>query len=99
MMNLKVLGAVVIAASTLSSPAALAQASLSNPDECQAEFASCTGLGTGSTPVYRVRPAIRRTAYRHPAAAAATVGGWGNSYAMAGGNGWNGMYGENGWYG
>jgi hypothetical protein len=100
MINLKVLGVVVIAASALSSSAALAQWAASNPDECQAEFASCTGLGTGSTPVYRVRPAIRRTAYRHPAAAAAaTAGGWGNSYAMAGGNGWNGMYGENGWYG
>ncbi|MDE5446354.1 hypothetical protein GWG65_34340 [Bradyrhizobium sp. CSA207] len=90
--------AVVIAASALSSSAALAQAALSNPDECQAEFASCTGLGTGGTPtgVYR----YRRTAYRHPVAAAATVGGWGNSYAMSGGMGYDEMgYGPNGWYG
>jgi hypothetical protein len=96
MINLKVLGAIVIAASALSGSAALAQAALSNPDECQAEFASCTGLGTGSTPVYR----YRRTAYRHPVAAAATVGGWGNTYAMSGGMGYGGMgYGPNGWYG
>jgi hypothetical protein len=33
-------------------------------------------------------------------AAAATVGGWGNSYAMSGGTGYGGMgYGPNGWYG
>jgi hypothetical protein len=87
MINLKVLGAVVIAASALSSSAALAQSqwALSNPDACEAEFASCTGLGTGSTPTGR----YRRTAYREPAAAYATVGGWGNSYA----------YGEMGWHG
>jgi hypothetical protein len=99
MMSLKVLGAVVIAASALSSSAALAQASLSNPDECQAEFANCTGLGTGSTPTggYRYQ-STRRTAYRQPAAAAATAGAWGNSYAMSGMYG-GGMYGENGWYG
>ncbi|OAF20004.1 MULTISPECIES: hypothetical protein [Bradyrhizobium] len=90
---------IVIAASALSSSAALAQASLSNPDECQAEFANCTGLGTGSTPIYRYRAPIRRSVYRAPAAAPATAGGWGNSYAMYGGTGWNGMYGENGWYG
>ncbi|WP_314946401.1 hypothetical protein [Bradyrhizobium cosmicum] len=100
MINLKVLGAAVIAASALSSSAALAQAALSNPDECQAEFANCTGLGTGSTPTYRYRQSNRRTAYRHPVAAAATVGGWGNSYAMSGGTGYGGMgYGPNGWYG
>ena len=103
MIKLKVLGAVVIAASALSSPAALAQAALSNPDECQAEFASCTGLGTGTTPVYRYRRTAYRhpvAAYRHPVAAAATVGGWGNSYAMSGGMGYGGMgYGQNGWYG
>lgn len=69
MMNL--LGAVVIAASALSSSAALAQAALSNPDECQAEFASCTGLGTGSTPTGSYRQ--RRTAYRQPAAATECV--------------------------
>jgi len=95
MINLKVLGAVVVAASALSSSAALAQAALSNPDECQAEFASCTGLGTGSTPTggYRYRQSTRRTAYHQPAAAAgATVGGWGNSYAMSGDMGWHGSW-------
>jgi hypothetical protein len=88
MINLKVLGAVVIAASALSSSAALAQAALSNPDACQAEFATCTGLGTGSTPTYR----YRRTAYRQPAAAGATVGGWNNSYAMSGDMSWHGSW-------
>jgi hypothetical protein len=103
MMTLKVLGAVVIAAAALSSSDALAQAALSNPDVCEAEFSSCTGLGTGSTPVYRYRPSARRVVYHQPAAAVAPVGSlgapvgnWGNSYAMYGGNG---MYGENGWYG
>ena len=43
MMNLRFL-AIVIAASALSSSAALAQAALSNPDVCQAEFASCSRL-------------------------------------------------------
>jgi hypothetical protein len=90
MMNLKVLGAVVIVASALSSSASLAQAALSNPDECQAEFASCTGLGTGNTPTASYRQ--RRTAYRQPAAAGATVGGWGNSYAMSGEMGWHGNW-------
>src|SRR5438309_2028274 len=97
MINLKVLGAVVIAASALSSSAALAQASLSNPDECQAEFASCTGLGTGSTPTGVYRQSTRRSAYRQPAAAAATVGGWGNSFAMSGNS--YAMSGETGWHG
>ncbi|PPQ19054.1 hypothetical protein CV770_12890 [Bradyrhizobium sp. AC87j1] len=97
MINLKVLAAVVIAASALSSSAALAQAALSNPDECQAEFASCTGLGTGSTPTggYQYRQSNRRTVYRQPAAAAgATVGSWGNSYAMSGADemGWHGNW-------
>lgn len=78
MINLKALGAVAITASALSSSAALAQAALSNPDACQAEFANCTGLGTGSTPTggYRYRQSTPRTAYRQPAAAGATVGGW-----------------------
>jgi hypothetical protein len=92
MTNLKVIGAVVIAASALSSSAALAQAALSNPDACEAEFASCTGLGTGSTPTYRYRQSTRQTAYRQPAAAGATVGGWGNSYAMSGDMGWHGSW-------
>jgi hypothetical protein len=90
MMNLKVLGAIAIAASALSSSPVLAQWAASNPDECQAEFASCTGLGTGTTPVYR--QSIRRTAYRHQPATAA----WSNSYAMYGGGGgyqsWNGSW-------
>jgi hypothetical protein len=98
MKNLKVLGAVVIAASALSSSAALAQAAMSNPDECQAEFSSCTGLGTGGTPTgnYRYRQSTRRTAYRQPVAAGAAVGGWGY-----GGRGYsNAMYGgETAWHG
>jgi hypothetical protein len=94
MIKLKVLGVMLIAASALSSSAASAQAALSNPDMCQAEFASCTGLGTGSTPnpVYRHRQSMRRTAYRQPVAAGATVGGWGNSYAMSGEKGWQGSW-------
>ena len=101
MMKLAILGAAVIAASALSSSAALAQWAMSNPDACQAEFASCTGLGTGNTPVYRYRQVSRRTAYQQPAAAGAPVGGWGGwgspsaAYGMYGG----GMYGENGWHG
>ena len=96
MINLKVLGAMVIAASALSSSAASAQAALSNPDMCEAEFASCTGLGTGSTPnpSYRHRQSMRRTAYRQPMAAGANVGGWGNSYAMSGEKGWTGWQGS-----
>ena len=86
MMNLKVL-AIVISAAALSSTAALAQAALSNPDVCQAEFSSCTGLGTGFTPV----TGYRRVAYRRPVAAAATVGGWGNSYE-AGEMAWRGNW-------
>jgi hypothetical protein len=101
MKNLKVLGAIVIAASALSSSAALAQAALSNPDACQAEFATCTGLGPGGyTGGQRYRQSSRRTAYRQPVAAGAAVGaagaavgGWGNSYAMSGGEyGWNGSW-------
>jgi hypothetical protein len=101
MMNLKLLSAVVIAASALSSSTALAQWAQSNPEVCQDEFASCTGLGTGSTPTggYRYRQSTRRMAYRQPAAGAAVgaagaaVGGWGNSYAMyGGGTGWNGSW-------
>jgi hypothetical protein len=94
MINLKVLGAVVVAASAVSSSAALAQAALSNPDECQAEFASCTGLGTGSTPTggYRYRQSTRRITDRQPAAVGATVGSWGNSYAMSGEMGWHGNW-------
>lgn len=102
MVNLRILGAAVIAASALSSSAAPAQWALSNPDLCQAEFANCTGLGTGSTPVGpRYRQASRRAAYQQPAPVGAPVGGWGNaggwgnSYAMYGGGGgygWNGSW-------
>jgi hypothetical protein len=94
-MNMKVLGAIVIAASALSSSAALAQA-LSHPDLCEDEFSGCTGLGTGSTPTSapRYRHLNRRTAYYRPApATGAMVGGPGNSYAMYGGAyGWNGSW-------
>jgi hypothetical protein len=96
MINLKVLGAIVISACALSSSAASAQAALNNPDACQAEFASCTGLGTGFTPNHgsRHRQAMRRTAYRQPVAAGVTAGGWGNSYASAdkGWKGWQGSW-------
>lgn len=101
MMSLKVLGTVVIAAAALSSSDALAQAALSNPDVCQAEFANCTGLGTGSTPTGpRYRQVSRRTASQQPAAVTGPLGGtanpgnWGNSYAMYGGGGygWNGSW-------
>lgn len=95
MMNLRVLGATVIVASALCGSAASAQSALSNPDTCEAEFASCTGLGTGVTPIagYRHRQPARR-AYTQPVAAAAgaTVGGWGNSYAMSGEMGWHGNW-------
>ena len=95
MMNLRVLGATVIVASALSGSAASAQSALSNPDMCQAEFASCTGLGTGATPItgYRYRQSTRRAKSQPVAAAAgATVGGWGNSYANAGEMGWHGNW-------
>jgi hypothetical protein len=92
MINLKVLGAVAIAASALSSSAALAQFALSHPDACEAEFASCTGLGTGSTPTYTGGYRYRRATYHQPAAAGAAVGGWGNSYARYGENGWQGNW-------
>ncbi|WP_375788993.1 hypothetical protein ACE10Z_17280 [Bradyrhizobium sp. Pha-3] len=95
-MTMKVLGAIVIAASALSSSAALAQAALSNPDLCEDEFSGCTGLGTGSTPTGapRYRHLNRRTVYHQPApAAGAMVGGWGNSYARYGGEyGWDGSW-------
>jgi hypothetical protein len=97
MMNLKVLGAVVIATSALSSSPALAQWAQSNPDECEAEFASCTGLGTGSTPTggYRYRQAHRRPAAGVAVGAAGAPVGSGNSYAMyGGGNGWTGWNGS-----
>jgi hypothetical protein len=92
MIKLKVLGVMLIAASALSSSGASAQAALSNPDMCEAEFASCTGLGTGSTPIYRHRQSVRRTAHAQPVAAGGTIGGWGNSYAMSGEKGWQGSW-------
>ncbi|MGY4512390.1 hypothetical protein ACVIN2_005844 [Bradyrhizobium sp. USDA 3650] len=95
MMNLRVLGASVIVASALSCSAASAQSALSNPDTCEAEFASCTGLGTGATPTsgYRHRPSTRHVTTQPVAAAAgAAVGGWGNSYAMSGEMGWHGNW-------
>jgi hypothetical protein len=93
MTNLKVLGAVVIAASTLSSPA-LAQPA--NPDAYEDEFGNNPNIGPGSpnTSGYRYRQSDRRTAYRQPATGAAVGAaavatapfrGWGNSYARYGG--------------
>ncbi|MHC2622580.1 hypothetical protein ACVIW2_004612 [Bradyrhizobium huanghuaihaiense] len=104
MMNPRILGAAVVAASALFSSAAPAQWAQSNPDLCQAEFANCTGLGTGSPPTApRYRQAARRAAYQQPAPVGAPAagswgnpGGWGNSYAMYGGGdggyGWNGSW-------
>ena len=102
MTNLKVLGVVVIAASTLSSPV-LAQTALTNPDAYEDEFGNNPNIGTGApnTSGYRYRHSDRRTAYRQPAmgaaagaAAVATApfGGWSNSYAQYGGGdyGWRG---------
>jgi|GEM_PF-651664 len=88
MTNLKVLGAAVIAASALSSPA-LAQAIFSNPDACESEFASanCENIGPGSpySPNFGYRSSYygapttgyygRRTVHRHPAGVAAGVAG------------------------
>ncbi|WFU75534.1 hypothetical protein [Bradyrhizobium sp. CB2312] len=92
MINLKVL-AIVISATALSSSGAQAQAALSNPDVCQAKFSSCTGLGTGSTPV----TGYRRTAYRRPASASATVAGWSDSAGeMAWHGNWNTYAARNG---
>ncbi len=77
MPNLKLVGAVVIAASALSSPA-LAQAVISNPAACESEFASanCENIGPGS-PLDPRAPGYyhRRTAYRQPAYVAAGVAG------------------------
>lgn len=87
MINSKIL-AIMIAASAAPSSVAMAQAALSNPDVCEAEFASCTGLGTGNTPV----SGYRRTAYHRPGAMGATGGGWGNSYAMSSDMGWHGSW-------
>ncbi|WFU71882.1 MULTISPECIES: hypothetical protein [unclassified Bradyrhizobium] len=102
MMNRWILGAAVVAASALFSSAAPAQWAQSNPDLCQAEFANCTGLGTGSTPTGpRYRQVSRRAAYQQPAPVTGPLGGtaypgsWGNSYAMYGGGGeygWNGSW-------
>jgi hypothetical protein len=102
MTNLKVLGVVVIAASTLSSPV-LAQTALTNPDAYEDEFGNNPNIGTGgpNTNGYRYRHSDRRTVYRQPAmgaaagaAAVATApfGGWSNSYAQYGGGdyGWRG---------
>jgi hypothetical protein len=92
MMNLKVL-AIVISASALSSTAALAQAALSNPDACQAEFSSCTGLGTGTTPVY----GHRRAVYHRPVTSTTSVASWSDSTGeMAWHGSWNAYAAHNG---
>jgi hypothetical protein len=67
MTNLKVLGAIVIVASALSSSAAFAQACLSNPDMCEDESASYSIFGSGRSSYgggQRYRPpAYRPTGY------------------------------------
>jgi hypothetical protein len=94
MTNVKVLGAIVIAASALSSTSALAQAAFSNPDLCEAESASCQVVGAGSwSPgnwgAGASGPRYRRTAVRRPAAraavgpAGAAVGAAGTAAAVA----------------
>jgi hypothetical protein len=108
MTNLKVLGAVVIAASTLSSPA-LAQAALTNPDAYEDEFGNNPNIGPGSpyTSGYRYRHSYGRTAYRQPATGAA-VGPAGAAVGAAADatapfRGWGNSYaqygGEFGWRG
>jgi hypothetical protein len=77
MTNLKIVGAAVIAASALSSPA-LAQAIISNPAACESEFASANCQNMGARSPYSPRSTgyyHRRTAYRQPAAVAAGVAG------------------------
>ena len=97
MTNLKILGAVAIAASALSSPA-LAQSYINNPAAYEDEFGNDPDIGSGSASGNR--HSYRGTAYRQPAAGAAVgaaavatapFGGWGNSYAQSGGQfGWGG---------
>ncbi len=78
MINLKLVGAVAIAASALSSPA-LAQAIFSNPDACEAEFASanCMNTGAGSPLSPRAYRRYNRRAayYGQPGYVAAGVAG------------------------
>lgn len=90
MANLTVLGAVVIAASTLSSPA-LAQ--VANPDAYEDEFGNNPNIGPGSpyTGGYRYRQSDRRTAYRQPATGAAG----GAAFGWRGGD-WNSYAARNG---
>ncbi|OKO78018.1 hypothetical protein [Bradyrhizobium sp. AS23.2] len=112
MTNLKLVGAAVIAASALSSPA-LAQAVISNPAACETEFASanCENIGAGSPLDPRATGSYhRRTAYRQPAYVAAGVTGaaLGTAAAVAATpfnvatapyRGWRNAYGAYGMYG
>src|ERR1700744_5323556 len=106
MTNLKFVGAAVIAACAVSSPA-LAQAVISNPGACSAQFASanCQNMGAGSPYDPRTNGMHRRTAYHNPAyadpavAAAGVAGaavGTGFAIATAPFNGWNNSYAEYG---
>jgi hypothetical protein len=81
MTNLKVFGAVVIAASALSSSAALAQAALSHPGACEDEFSNCS-IFAPERP-YAGGYRYRETVNRQPA-----YGTYDNELA------WHGMYGD-----
>jgi hypothetical protein len=103
MTNLKLFGAAVIVASAISSPA-LAQAIFSNPDTCEAEFASanCQNMGAGSPYDSHTRGYYhhRRAAYGGPVGAAAGVAGAavGTAAAVATApfRGWQNSYAEYG---
>lgn len=112
MTNLKLVGAAVVAASALSSPA-LAQAVISNPAACEDQFASanCENIGAGS-PFDPRAPGYyhRRAAYRQPGYVAAGVTGaaLGTAAAVAATpfsvttapyRGWRNAYGAYGAYG
>jgi hypothetical protein len=104
-MSIRVLGAAVIVASAVSSPA-LAQAVFSNPAACESQFASANCLNRGAGSPYDSnagRYHHRRTAYRGPVDAAAGVAGAaiGTAAAIATApfSGWGNSYAAYGMYG
>ncbi|WP_346283718.1 hypothetical protein [Bradyrhizobium pachyrhizi] len=106
MMSLRVLGAAVIVASAVSSPAS-AQAVFSNPAACSSQFASANCLNRGAGSPYDSRRGYyqRRTAYREPVgpvgAAAGVAGaavGTAAAIATAPFGGWRNSYAAYGTY-